>query len=129
LKTLLVVKSAVEILAGLAFALLPSLTMSILFGAQLDTAAGVLTCRIIGAPIFTLGLACWLASNDSRSPAAAGLVKALLLYDLAFIVMLLLGRVSVGSGIGLWPVALLQLGLASYSLLCLRNEASIVRSA
>jgi hypothetical protein len=129
MKTLLIVKAVVEIGAGLAFAFLPSWTMSILFGAQLDTAAGVLACRIIGAPIFTLGLACWLTRNDSRSPAATGLVMALLFYDIVFIVMLLIGRVSVGSGIGLWPVVLLHSGLAICSVLCLRKDASIVRTA
>jgi hypothetical protein len=128
MKTLLVVKALVEIGAGLAFAFVPSWTMSILFGAQLDTAAGVLACRIIGAPIFTLGLACYLTRNDSRSPAATGLVMALLFYDVAFIVMLLVGRLNVGSGIGLWPVVLLHAGLAICSLLCLRKDVSIVRT-
>lgn len=125
MKTLLLVKAVIEILAGLAFAFIPALTMSILFRAQVDSAAGVFVCRAIGVPIFTLGLACWLARNDSRSPAATGLVRALLFYDVAFIAVLLFGRLSVGSGIGLWPAVLLHSALAIFSLLCLRKMSRL----
>jgi hypothetical protein len=61
LKTLLIAKAAVEVLAGLALAFFPSLSVSILLGSPLDTPAGTVVARIAAAALLTLGIACWLA--------------------------------------------------------------------
>jgi hypothetical protein len=61
LKTLLIVKAAVEGLACLALALFPSLLASLLLGSPLDTPVGTVIARMAGAALLTLGIACWLA--------------------------------------------------------------------
>jgi hypothetical protein len=129
LKTLLIVKSAVEILAGLAFALFPGELFLILLGTPLDSPAGLYAFRMFGAAIFAIGLACWLANDDSESVASRGLIMAMLLYDVAFVAILLSARLGARlSGIGLWPVVLLHSGLGISSLLCLRKGTTVVRA-
>ena len=127
MKTLLIIKSAVESGVGLLFACLPAWVFSLLFGEPLDSPLGICASRIIGAALFTLGLACWLARNENRNPAATGLIAALLFYDVAFVFILVAGRLGFGfSGIGLWPVVVLHSGLAVCSLLCLRKDTAVV---
>ena len=128
MKTLLLVKTGVEVSAGLAFAAYPSRLMFILLGQALDAPAAIAAVRMFGAAIFALGLACWLARKDSGSPAAKALIMALLFYDAAFIGVLLASRFSRGlSGVGLWPVVILHSALAIYSLICLR-QGLVVRA-
>jgi hypothetical protein len=130
MRTLLIVKSAVEIGAGLLFACFPAWTFSVLFGEPLDSPLGIRASRIIGVALCTLGLACWLARNDSGSHAATGLMAALLLYDVAFAFILVAARLGSGlSGIGLWPVAVLHSGLAIWSSICLKKGTAVVRAA
>jgi hypothetical protein len=122
MKTLLIAKSAVELLAGLALALFPSMSVSLLLGSPLDVPVGTVLGRIAGTALLTLGIACWLAHNDGQSRAAAGLVAALLCYDAAVVVILLSARFAMGlSGIGLFPAIVLHSGLGIWSLLCLRT--------
>jgi len=84
--------------------------------------------RMFGGAIFTIGLSCWLAREDSASMAARGLVTATAFYDLIFVAALLLATRFVGGlyGIALWPTVVLHLGLAVSSLFCLR-QSSVVR--
>ena len=127
-KTLLLVKFAVEVLAGLAFALFPRSLFAILLGVPLDT-YGAYAFRMFGAAIFSMGSACWLARNASESPAAKALIMAMLLYDAAFVALLLSARLAAGlAGIALWPTVLLHTVLAIYSLLQLRNRLPALRT-
>jgi hypothetical protein len=122
LKTLLIVKATAEALTGLALVLLPSLLVFLLLGASLDTPVGTVVARMAGAALLTLGIACWLARNDSKSRAATGLIAALLFYDAAVVVIFLVARLALGlSGIALWPVVVLHSGLGVWSLRCLRG--------
>jgi hypothetical protein len=126
MRTLMLVKFVVEILAGLAFAFFPSALFVILLGVPLDD-PGAYAFRMFGAAIFAIGLACWLAREDSASAAARGLLTATAFYDFAFVALLLAARLVAGlSGIALWPTVLLHLGLAVSSLFCLR-QGSLVR--
>lgn len=127
MKTLLIVKTVVEALAGLALALLPSLLVSLLLGSPLDTPAGIIIARMTGVALLTLGIACWLARNDSQSRAAIGLATALLFYDAAVVAIFLIARLAMGlSGIGLWPIVVLHSGLWIWSVLCLRKVREAV---
>jgi hypothetical protein len=127
MKTLLSVKATVEIFAGLAFTFFPSWVFSLLFGERFDSSQGIRASHIIGAALATLGVACWLARNDSRSHAAAGLIVALLLYDVAFVFILVSAYFGAGiAGVTLWPVVVLHSGLAICSLLCLRKDPAVV---
>jgi hypothetical protein len=121
-KTLLTVKSAIELLAGLALAVFPSMSVSFLLGSPLDAPAGTVLGRIAGTALLTLGIACWLASHDSQSRAAAGLIAALLCYDAGVVIILLFAHFAMGlSGIFLFPAIVLHSGLGIWSLLCLRK--------
>ena len=129
MKTLLSVKAAVETLAGLAFAFFSSWIFALLFGEQFNSPLGVLAGRIIGAALVTLGVAGWLARNDSRSHAAAGLIVALLLYDVAFVFILVSTYFATAmAGVALWPAVVLHSALAVCSLLCLRKDLAVVRA-
>jgi hypothetical protein len=128
MKTLLTVKAVAEALAGLALALFPSLLVSLLLGSPLDAPVGTVIARMAGAALLTLGIACWLARNDSQSRAAIGLIAALLLYDAAVVAIFLIARLAMDlSGIGLWPIVVLHSGLWIWSLLCLRKVREAVR--
>jgi len=127
MKNLLIVKSAVEMLAGVALALFPSAVVPLLIGSPLDAASGIVVGRMAGAALLTLGIACWLARNDSQSRAAFGLVMALLFYDGAVVVILLTTRFGMQlSGIGLWPAAIVHSGLGIWSVFCLRKASGFV---
>lgn len=129
MKTLLIAKSAVEIGAGLAFALFPSAVFFLLFGEHSDSRLLIRAGYIIGIALVTLGIACWLSRNDSRSHAASGLIVALLIYDAGFVFILVSAYFGTGvSGLLLWPVAALHSGLAICSVLCLKKELSPARS-
>ena len=126
MKTLLTVKSAVEVMAGLALAVCPSMLVSLLLGSPLKEPVGIVICRIAGTALLTMGIACWLARNDSQSRAATGLIVALLAYDVAVVVILISARFVVQlSGIGLWPGVVLHAGLGLWSLLWLTGNAFV----
>jgi hypothetical protein len=126
LKTLLIVKTAVEMLAGLAFVLAPSALFVILLGVPLDT-SGAYAFRMFGGAILAIGVSCWLAREDSASRAASALVTATAFYDFVFVAILFAARFVGGlSGIALWPTVVLHLGLAVSSLFCLR-QGSVAR--
>jgi hypothetical protein len=78
LKTMLIARSALEDIADLALALSPSIVVSFLLESALHAAAGIIVARIAGAAFLTLGVACWLECNGSRSSAATGLIVATL---------------------------------------------------
>jgi len=122
-KVLLVVTAASEGATGLALLLLPSMVVSLLLGASLDTPSGPVVARVAGAALLALGTACWLARNDQQSGAAKGLVAALLLYNAAAVAVL--GYAAHGlalSGIGLWPAVVLHVALAVWCVACLRMK-------
>jgi len=125
-RTLILVKFAVEVLAGLAFLIFPSALFFILLGVPLD-ASGAYVFRMFGGAIFAIGVACWLAREDSASTAARGLITATAFYDFVFVAILLAARLVGGlSSLALWTTVVLHLGLAFSSLFCLR-QGSVVR--
>jgi len=124
-KTLFIAKSAVEVLAGLALVSFPSVAVSLVLGAPLDAPAGTSIGRFAGGALLALGIACWFARNDSGSAAAAGLLAALLFYDVSVVGVLFYTRFGAGlSGIGLWPAVALHTAFGFWSLLCLEKENS-----
>jgi hypothetical protein len=84
----------------------------LMVSAVLEAATGV---------VLVLGVAYWLPRNEGQSPAARGLVAAILLYNGAFAMLLAYARLGSGlSGVALWPAVLLHTALAIWCIRCLR---------
>jgi hypothetical protein len=121
-KHLLAVTGILEAGTGLGFAVAPDFLARLLLGAPLDSSASLVTGRVLGAALFTIGSACWLARGDIQSRAVTGLIAALLIYNIA--AAFLFGYAGLGlrmSGIGVWPAAIVHATLAGWCASCLRN--------
>jgi hypothetical protein len=93
---------------------------SILIGAQFDTPADSVIGRVAGAGLLSLGVACWRARSDVHSPAATGIVSAMLLYNAAAVVVFAYAGIGLRLfGIGLWPAVVLHLVMAIWCIGCL----------
>jgi len=121
-KHLFIVTAVIEAATGVALLLSPPLPVSLLLGASLDTPGGLVSGRVAGAALLSLGVACWLARNDEESRAATGLIAAMLLYNTAVAEVLVYAGIGLRlTGIGLWPAVLLHAGLVVWCLACLRT--------
>jgi hypothetical protein len=119
-KSLLIVTAGLEAAIGVGLLGMPSRVASLLLGALLDTPAALVVARVTGAALLALGVACWLARNDEKSRAAAGVVTAMLLYNVSAVTVLAYAGSGLGlAGIGLWPAVLLHAALAAWCTACL----------
>jgi hypothetical protein len=118
MKLLLIISAVLEAVTGLALILLPSLTVSMLVGAPLDTPAGLVAARIAGAALIGLAIACWQARNGDRGSPATGVVEAMLFYNFAATAVLVYAgiRLQLDSTL-LWPAILVHVGLGAWCLL------------
>jgi hypothetical protein len=122
MKMLLIVTSWTEAATGVALLGLPSVVVSMLVGASLDSPAALVMARVGGAALLCIGAACWLARNDRQSRAARGLLAALFFYNIAAVAVLVHAGTGLGlSGIGLWPAVLFHAALAVWCVACLRT--------
>ena len=121
MKTLLTITALLEAGTGVALAVAPAAAVPMLLGVPLDSPAGQVIGRVLGAALFSLGVACWLARGDTHGRTAAGLVAAMLLYNIAAVSVLSHARVDLGmSGAGLLPAVILHVGLAVWCVVCHR---------
>jgi hypothetical protein len=120
MKNLLILTAVIEGGAGLVFLLLPSMAATLLFGAPLDAPVALMVTRLTGAALITLGVACWLACRDPESRAAAGVVVAMLFYNLAALAILVFAGISGLVGITLWLGVALHSAMAVWCFTCLR---------
>ena len=105
----------------MVFLVLPSTAVKLLFGSSLDAPAALMVGRLTGAALITLGVACWIARLDVESRAAAGLVAAMCLYNLAALVILASARAGLGLvGVFLWLGVVFHLVMAVWCLGWLR---------
>jgi|SRR5271170_335419 len=123
--------AAIEAGAGLALLFFPSVTVELLLGAPLKAPASLAVARVGGTALLALGIACWLARDDTQSPTARGLVAAMVVYNLGIVVVLgTAGIRSLPAGFVLWPAAVLLHGaMAAWCILSLvrgkaRDETS-----
>jgi hypothetical protein len=121
---MLTITAAVEAATGVAFVVTPSSVVLMLVGSPLDSPAGRIIARVLGAALLSLAAACWLARSDVHSRAAAGVIAAMLLYNIAVASLLVYARFGSGmSGAGLLPAVILHSALAVWCVACLRRSA------
>ncbi len=121
MRTLLTITAAIEVGTGVTLAIAPSPVVQALLGTPLDSTAGLVMSRILGAALVSLGTACWLARDDAQGRTAAGLVAAMLLYNVAIVSIMAYAHLSLGtSGFGLTSAVILHSVLAVWCVSCLR---------
>src|SRR5438270_13997151 len=98
---LLKLSAILEAATGLALIAVPAIVVRLLLGAEISGASIPLG-RVAGAALLALGIACWLARDDSQSRTARGLVVAMLMYNIPATAILAFA----GIGFGLHAVAL-----------------------
>ena len=109
----------------MALLCLPSAAADLLLGTPLEAPAASTVARVGGAGLLTLGLACWLARNDTQSPAAKGLVTAMVIYNLgAAFILGVAGVRSQSVGIVLWPAVVLHTFMAVWCVMSLLSWKS-----
>jgi predicted membrane-bound dolichyl-phosphate-mannose-protein mannosyltransferase len=81
MKRFLTLTAVIEAATGLALIAVPAIVVRLLLGAEISGASIPLG-RVAGAALLALGVACWLARDDTQSRAARGLVVAMLIYNI-----------------------------------------------
>ena len=123
---LLKLTAIIEAATGLALIAVPSVVVRLLLGSPLDTSAAVMLGRVAGAALLALGVACWLARDDTQSRATRGLVVAMLMYNLIATAVLAFAGIGLGlHGVALWPAVVLHAVMAIWCIVCLRRSPSM----
>ena len=119
---LLKLTAIIEAATGLGLIAVPAIVVRLLFDAEI-TGASIPLARVAGVALLALGVACWLARDDTQTPAARGLVSAMVLYNVGAVIIL--GSAGLGSqavGIALWPAVILHAAMAVWCVACLRRS-------
>jgi hypothetical protein len=118
MKLLLIIAAVIEAVAGVALLLMPTVAVSALLGAPLDTPTNLVAGRIAGAALLALAIACWQARNGERGSPATGVVDAMSFYNFAAAIVLVYAgtRLDLRSAL-LWPAIVLHLGLGAWCVL------------
>ena len=126
MKPLLKLTGVIETATGLGLMAVPSVVVRLLLGSPLDTSAAVVLARVAGAALLALGVACWLARDDTQSRAARGLVVAMLIYNIAATAVLAFAGIGLElHGVALWPAVVLHAVMAIWCIVCLRRSPSM----
>jgi hypothetical protein len=125
-KILLVVMGFVETVTGLGLLASPPLIASVLLGASLEDAVGLVVARICGAALLSLGIACFLARDDANVKAATGLIIAMVVYNTIATAVLAYCVFGLGlTGIALWPAIVVHAALAIWCLAALSLQSRV----
>jgi hypothetical protein len=123
MKNLLTLTAISEFITGLLLVVLPSKLVSLLLGSTLDTPGAITVARMAGVALIALGSACWIARKDTGNNPAKGLVVAMLAYNVGITIVLVHAKLSLSlSGIGLWPVVVAHLAMATWCFLSLQKR-------
>ena len=88
---LFIVTAALECGAGLALLIAPAVIIRLLFGSAVEVFPAINIIRLTGVALLSLGAACWWARGDERSAAARAILGAMLTYNAAVAVLVLVG--------------------------------------
>ena len=118
---LLKLTAIVEVATGLALIAVPAIVVRLLLGAEISGASLPLG-GVAGAALLALGVACWLARDDTQSRTARGLVVAMLIYNIVATAVLAFAGISLGlRGVVLWPAVVLHAAMGVWCTVCLRR--------
>jgi hypothetical protein len=122
MKLLLKLTAVIEAATGLGLIIVPALVVRLLLGSEL-LGAGIPVGRLAGVALLALGIACWLATSDTQSCAARGIVSAMVLYNIgAVLILTAAGIHSQQIGIALWPAVILHTAMAVWCITCLMRK-------
>jgi predicted membrane-bound dolichyl-phosphate-mannose-protein mannosyltransferase len=121
---LLKLTAIIEVATGLGLMAVPSVVVRLLLGSPLDTSAAAMLGRVAGAAVLALGVACWLARDDTQSRATRGLVVAMLVYNIVATAVLAFAGIGLGlHGVVLWPAVVLHAAMGAWCVACLRRSS------
>jgi hypothetical protein len=121
---LLKLTAIIEAATGLGLIAVPAIVVRLLLDAEMSGATIPLA-RVAGVALLALGVACWLARDDTQTRAARGLVSAMVLYNLGAVIILgSAGLWSQSVGIALWPAVILHATMAVWCVTSLRRPPS-----
>jgi hypothetical protein len=122
MKLLLKLTALIEAATGLGLITVPAVVVRLLLGSEL-LGAGIPLGRLTGVALLTLGIVCWLASSDTQSCAARGIVTAMTLYNIGAVLILACAGLQLPTvGIGLWPTVILHAAMAVWCATTLRQK-------
>ena len=120
---LLKLTAIIEAATGLGLIAVPAIVVRLLLDAEMSGATIPLS-RVAGVALLALGVACWLARDDTQTRAARGLVSAMVLYNLGAVIILgSAGLRSPSVGIALWPAVILHAVIAVWCVTSLRRSS------
>ncbi len=120
MKLLHLVTAVIEAGAGVALLCVPLAALALLLGPGLDTPAAAALTRVAGVALLALGVACWFAHRDAQSPAARGLARAILVYNLGTTIILGAAGMQVQPvGVLLWPAVVLHAAMTAWCIAAL----------
>jgi hypothetical protein len=97
MKALLTITAIIEAGTGVVFAVAPSQGVLLLVGtSSWESPTSLVISRVLAAALLSLGAACWLARDDVQSRSTSGLIVAMLIYNIAAV--LILGYARIGQG-------------------------------
>jgi hypothetical protein len=127
---LLLLTSVVEAATGVLLLVMPRVVFTLLLGVRSPATEALYVGRVAGAALLAIGIACWEARSDDRSPAQVGLLAGLFTYDLAASTLLASAPIALNSrGIALWPAVGLHAALGAWCLVVLQSRKRTVHGA
>jgi hypothetical protein len=125
MKRFLTLTAIIEAATGLALIAVPAIVVRLLLGAEISGASIPLG-RVAGAALLALGVACWLARDDTQSRATRGLVVAMPMYNLVATAVLAFAGIGLGlHSVVLWPAVVLHAAMGAWCItVLLRTQAA-----
>jgi len=118
----LIVTALTEAGIGVVILVLPSVPLALSLGVDQASPEVSCICRIAGAALLAIGVACWVGRSDQLSSGQLGLLTGALIYDAAAAGILAYTALFMSLvGIALWPAAALHAALAVWCVLCIQR--------
>ena len=117
---LLLLTALIEVATGVGLMAVPSVVVRLLLGSSLDTSA-VMLGRVAGAALLALGVACFLARNDTQSRLREDW-SLRLIYNIAATAVLAFAGIGLELRVCVMAAVVLHAVMAVWCVLCLRRS-------